>query len=106
MKKIKNKKRKTWKYFSKKLFSFMKIIIFQYFIFILYFLMFSIPNYFLDGEWEKMNVYFLLFVLIFPIIQSIFNIHYIQTGSLNSRLEVWLGMIFYFFIIPIVFIFL
>ncbi len=96
----------TRKYFFKKAATFLKITFFQYFVLITYSTLFLIPIFVINWQANEINIYFILFMVIFPMIQSMFHMYYVQTGSLYSRFEVWMGMIIYFFIIPIVVAFL
>lgn len=102
MKKIRSKKNLTINDYLKKILTIFKIILFQYFILIPYALFFSIPLLLWD---ESINlssiILILLFIIIFPLFQSIFHIHYINTGSLYSRFEVWMGTMFFYLLVPI-----
>lgn len=103
LKKIKEKKKITLKNSTRILLKFFKIVLFQYVIFLFYSALFLTPLFFLEDElFIKLNVYFLVFIAIFPMIQSLFHIHYSETGSLFSRFEVWIGSIFFFLLVPVV----
>ncbi|MGL5308673.1 MAG: hypothetical protein ACRC9F_01345, partial [Metamycoplasmataceae bacterium] len=102
LKRIKKNKRITLKNSSKFVFKFFKILSFQYIVFSLYIGSFLLPIYFLDETlFNRLNVYLILFVVIFPLIQSFFHFYYTETGSRFSRFQVWIGSILFFLIIPI-----
>ncbi|MGL5617963.1 MAG: hypothetical protein ACRCWU_02865 [Metamycoplasmataceae bacterium] len=102
LKKIRKTKRITYKDLTKVILKFFKIVSFQYIVFSIYLTSFLLPLFFLDENvLNRLNLYLLVFVGIFPLIQSFFHLHYTETGSQFSRFEVWIGSIFFFIIIPI-----
>ncbi|MGL6125244.1 MAG: hypothetical protein ACRC1F_01995 [Metamycoplasmataceae bacterium] len=106
LKKIKEKKKITLKGSIRITWKFFKIIAFQYTIFIIYLASFLLPLIFLDAEFfERMNIFLIMFIALFPAIQSLFHIHYTETGSSFSRFEVWIGSVLFFLVIPIILLF-
>ena len=101
MKKIKLKRPITFKTICNNLFKFLKINLFQYLLFVSYASLFIFPVLFIEDRWSDLHLYLMIFVLIFPLIQSFFYMHYLGTGSLYSRFFVWLGTGVFFLVIPI-----
>ena len=85
MKKIKLKRPITFKFICNNLFKFLKITLFQYLLLVSYAALFIIPILFIENNRSNLHLYLIIFVFIFPLIQSFLYMHYLGTGSLYSR---------------------
>ncbi|MGL5643219.1 MAG: hypothetical protein ACRCW3_00355 [Metamycoplasmataceae bacterium] len=106
LKKIRKTNKITYKDIVRIFFKFFKIVSFQYIVFSIYLASLLLPLIFLDDNiFDRLNLYFLVFIAIFPLIQSFFHFYYTETGSKFSRFEVWIVSLLFLIIIPIFILF-